>query len=161
MKRTLKLLASAAFMIILMTGCGTQKPARQANYAGSLVRFKALIHYTEHAELAHVQFAHQSIDFFKKLTVGDGFKIDVTTDLSDYTLEELMEYNTIISVNTAPHSKAERELFEQYMENGGGWVGFHAAAYNDKNTKWPWFLEFIGGGVFNATTGLLSLLLSN
>jgi type 1 glutamine amidotransferase len=34
------------------------------------------------------------------------------------------------------------------MENGGGWVGFHAAAYNDKNTRWPWFVEFLGGGVF-------------
>lgn len=34
------------------------------------------------------------------------------------------------------------------MENGGGWVGFHAAAYNDIRTNWPWFLKFIGGGVF-------------
>ena len=34
------------------------------------------------------------------------------------------------------------------MENGGGWVGFHAAAYNDKNTHWPWFVKFLGGGVF-------------
>jgi hypothetical protein len=34
------------------------------------------------------------------------------------------------------------------MENGGGWVGFHVAAYNDKNTNWPWFVDFLGGGVF-------------
>jgi type 1 glutamine amidotransferase len=34
------------------------------------------------------------------------------------------------------------------MENGGGWYGFHVAAYNDKDTKWPWFLDFLGGGVF-------------
>lgn len=148
MKKTLKLLAITALTILITTGCGTQKPARQANYAGSRVRFKALIHYTEYAEEAHVLFAHQSIAFFRKLTVGDGFKVDVTTNLSDYTLEQLMEYNTIISVNAAPHSKTERELFEKYMENGGGWVGFHAAAYNDRNTRWPWFLEFIGGGVF-------------
>ena len=34
------------------------------------------------------------------------------------------------------------------MENGGGWVGFHVAAYNDKHTNWPWFVDFLGGGVF-------------
>lgn len=34
------------------------------------------------------------------------------------------------------------------MPNGGAWLGFHAAAYNDGNTKWPWFVDFLGGGVF-------------
>lgn len=27
-------------------------------------------------------------------------------------------------------------------------MGFHAAAYNDENTHWPWFVDFLGGGVF-------------
>ena len=45
-------------------------------------------------------------------------------------------------------SEEERAAFEQYMKNGGGWVGFHAAAYNDRHTNWPWLLEFLGGGVF-------------
>jgi type 1 glutamine amidotransferase len=27
-------------------------------------------------------------------------------------------------------------------------MGFHAAAYNDKNTNWPWFVDFLGGGAF-------------
>ena len=35
------------------------------------------------------------------------------------------------------------------MENGGGWLGFHSAAYNDRNTNWPWFVDFLGGGVFH------------
>lgn len=51
-------------------------------------------------------------------------------------------------LNDFPHSQAQREAFRNYMENGGGWYGFHVAAYNDKSTKWPWLLEFLGGGVF-------------
>lgn len=148
MKRALKLFIIFASILLISIGCGRGNCTKEANYAGKLVRFKALIHYTEHAELAHVQFAHQSIEFFKKLTVGEGFIIDTTTNLSNYSLDQLMEYSTIISLNAAPHSKTDRDLFQKYMENGGGWVGFHAAAYNDKNTGWPWFLEFIGGGVF-------------
>lgn len=121
---------------------------RPADYAGERVRFKALIHYTEYAEEAHVQFARQTIAFFRKLTVGNGFEVDVTTSLESYTLEDLQKYNVLISADTTPQGPKERQLFEDYMESGGGWIGFHAAAYNDRHTGWPWFLEFIGGGVF-------------
>jgi type 1 glutamine amidotransferase len=34
------------------------------------------------------------------------------------------------------------------MEHGGGWIGFHVAAYNDKDTHWPWFVQFLGDAVF-------------
>ncbi len=51
-------------------------------------------------------------------------------------------------LNASPSGKEQREAFQQYMENGGGWMGFHATAYNDKNTHWPWFVNFLGGGVF-------------
>ena len=72
----------------------------------------------------------------------------MTTDFSKYPYEKLKEYDVVIMPNAAPWSAAERAAFEQYMKNGGGWVGFHAAAYNDRNTNWPWLLEFLGGGVF-------------
>ena len=140
-------------LILLFTACTLLTYAQvpegyPANYAKA-PRFKALIYYTQHAEEAHVQFAEQATTFFKKLNYGDGFVLDITTDFSKYPYEKLKEYNVIIMLNTSPNTKAERDAFEQYMENGGGWVGFHAAAYNDKNTHWPWFVKFLGGGVFS------------
>ena len=139
-------------LILLFTACTLLTYAQvpegyPANYAKA-PRFKALIYYTQHAEEAHLQFAEQATTFFKKLNYGDGFVLDITTDFSKYPYEKLKEYNVIIMLNTSPNTKAERDAFEQYMENGGGWVGFHAAAYNDKNTHWPWFVKFLGGGVF-------------
>lgn len=139
-------------LILLFTACTLLTYAQvpegyPTNYAKA-PRFKALIYYTQHAEEAHVQFAEQATTFFKKLNYGDGFVLDITTDFSKYPYEKLKEYNVIIMLNTSPNTKAERDAFEQYMENGGGWVGFHAAAYNDKNTHWPWFVKFLGGGVF-------------
>ena len=35
------------------------------------------------------------------------------------------------------------------MEAGGAWLGFHAAGYNDKDTTWPWYVDFLGGAVFH------------
>ena len=31
-------------------------------------------------------------------------------------------------------------------------MGFHAAGYNDKDTGWPWFNEFLGAGKFYCNT---------
>ena len=149
---TYKLQIMKHLLILLFTACTLLTYAQvpegyPANYAKA-PRFKALIYYTQHAEEAHVQFAEQATTFFKKLNYGDGFVLDITTDFSKYPYEKLKEYNVIIMLNTSPNTKAERDAFEQYMVNGGGWVGFHAAAYNDKNTHWPWFVKFLGGGVF-------------
>ena len=149
---TYKLQIMKHLLILLFTACALLMHAQApegypANYAKA-PRFKALIYYTQHAEEAHVQFAEQATTFFKKLNYGDGFVLDITTDFSKYPYEKLKAYNVIIMLNTSPNTKAERDAFEQYMENGGGWVGFHAAAYNDKNTHWPWFVQFLGGGVF-------------
>jgi type 1 glutamine amidotransferase len=118
-----------------------------ANYARG-TRFKALLYYTPYAEEAHVQFSQQSVEFFKKLNYGDGFVLDIVTDLKGYTYEKLKEYSVVVMLDGYPMDPAGRKAFEQYMENGGGWVGFHASAYNDRNTKWPWLVQFLGGGVF-------------
>ncbi|MDH6304905.1 type 1 glutamine amidotransferase [Parabacteroides sp. PF5-5] len=118
-----------------------------ANYA-SAPRFKALLYYTHHAEEAHVDFALQGVEFFKRLNYGDGFILDTTTDMAEYPYEKLKEYDIVVMFNGYPSAKAERDVFEKYMENGGGWMGFHVAAYNDRNTNWPWLVDFLGGGVF-------------
>ena len=117
-----------------------------ANYAGA-PRFRALLHYEPGAEEAHVQFDKQAINFFRKLTYGEGWTMDVTTSLADYPYDKLQEYSIIISLNAMPGGK-QREEFQKYIENGGGWMGFHASAYNDRNTHWPWFNGFLGCGQF-------------
>ncbi|MDL2255496.1 ThuA domain-containing protein [Parabacteroides sp. OttesenSCG-928-G06] len=126
---------------------GSAEQVYPADYAAA-PRFKALIYYTHNVEKAHVDFALQGVEFFKRLNYGEGFVLHTTTDLTAYPYEKLKEYDIVIMLNSSPQTPAERSAFEQYMENGGGWMGFHAAAYNDKNTHWPWFVDFLGGGVF-------------
>lgn len=118
-----------------------------ANYAKA-PRFKALLYYSETAETAHVEFASQASEFFHRLTYGEGFILDKTTSLAGFSIDSLKSYNLIIDINTAPVDPAERALFENYIEQGGGWLGFHAAGYNDSSTRWEWFNRFLGAGTF-------------
>lgn len=124
-----------------------QDDTYSANYARA-PRFKALLYYSDTAEPAHVQFAEQAIDFFNQLNYGNGYILDVTTTLNGYSYERLSEYSIVIAINVTPEKGVQREIFEKYMENGGGWLGFHAAAYNDAGTRWPWLLKFLGCGTF-------------
>lgn len=136
-------------MLLLAAFSLNGQPARrEANYAGNRVRFKALVYYTEYAEEAHVQFAHQTIRFFKKLTDGEGFVLDTTTSIAGMSVQQLSEYSIIICPDGLPSSQKERPLFERYMDNGGGCLAFHASGYNDRNTKWAWLQQFLGCGYF-------------
>lgn len=136
-----------ALSLLLSLACYSQESDFPANYAKE-PRFKALLYYSDQAEEAHVDFARDAIKFFQRLTWGEGFILDITKSLKDYEYDSLKEYNTIIAVNISPGDKEERELFQKYIEEGGGWLGFHAAAYNDINTHWPWFNDFLGCGTF-------------
>ena len=123
------------------------KDIREANYARQR-RFKALLYWDPHAESAHVDFARQSMEFYRKLNYGEGFFLETTTNLTDYTLDQLKEFSVIVALNAQPRDSLSRTMFEEYMESGGGWVGYHAAGYNDRRTNWPWYSQFLGCGTF-------------
>ena len=108
----------------------------------------ALAFYSIKVEKDHVDFANDAIEFFKDLTKGNGFVFDTTTNMEDLNEEKLKDYSIVLMLNDFPHTAAQREAFMKYMENGGGWLGFHVAGYNDKDTHWPWFVQFLGGAVF-------------
>lgn len=112
-------------------------------------RFRALVVRNPRVEPAHRQFADDAIKLFDELRIGDGMVFDYTTDQADFNDETLRTYDLVISLDDNPgHSPEQRTAFQKYMENGGAWLGFHAAGYNDRSTNWPWFVEFLGGAVF-------------
>lgn len=119
-----------------------------ASLSAQFPRFKALAFYSEEVEPAHVEFAHDAIRFFEDLSIGDGFVFETTSNMDDLNAEKLQNYSVIIMLNDFPRTEKQRQAFQKYMEEGGGWFGFHFAAYNDRTTNWPWFVEFLGGGVF-------------
>jgi type 1 glutamine amidotransferase len=110
--------------------------------------FRVLAFYSNTVEHDHVDFAHQAISFYSALARRDRFDFITTTNWDDLNAQNLAHYQLVIWLNDFPHSPQQRTAFEQYMTAGGGWLGFHIAAYNDSETHWPWFLDFLGGGVF-------------
>jgi uncharacterized protein len=113
---------------------------------------KILAFYSLNVETDHVLFALDALRFYAALAQKDNFTLEATTNWEDLNETNLKQYQLVVWLNEFPHNQAEREAFEKYMTNGGAWLGFHVSAYNDKHTKWPWFMTFIGGGVFDANS---------
>jgi uncharacterized protein len=111
-------------------------------------RFKALAFYSTKVEGDHVLFANSALKFFSELAAKDNFTFDSTTNWDDLNASNLSKYQLVVWLNDQPPKQEQRRAFQDYMEKGGAWLGFHVTAYNDKDTNWPWFVDFLGGGVF-------------
>jgi type 1 glutamine amidotransferase len=129
--------ALVALALFSFTAPAQQQPA-----------FRVLAFYSENVERDHVDFAHHALQFYSAAAKRNHFEFASTTNWDDLNPENLAHYQLILWLDDFPHTQQQRSAFEQYMTHGGGWLGFHIAAYNDRDTHWPWFVEFIGGGVF-------------
>jgi type 1 glutamine amidotransferase len=107
-----------------------------------------LAFYSETVEQDHVDFAHQAIQFYTADAQRNHFQFTSTTNWDDLNTANLANYQLVLWLDDQPKTPQQRSSFEQYMEHGGGWLGFHIAAYNDQETHWPWFVSFLGGAVF-------------
>jgi len=116
--------------------------------------FRVLAFYTAKGEPDHIAFAEQALPFFAELAKRNNFHFESTTRWENLNAEKLKDFQLVLWINDFPTKAEQRTAFQDYMKHGGAWLGFHVSAYNDESTRWPWFVDFLGGGVFYATIGL-------
>jgi uncharacterized protein len=116
---------------------------------GQQTSFKVLAFYSTKVEPDHVMFAEGALKFFSDLSAKNNFTFDSTSNWDDMNDFNLGKYQVVVWLNDEPSKPEQRRAFQEYIENGGAWLGFHVAAYNDKDSNWPWFVDFLGGGVFH------------
>jgi len=109
---------------------------------------KVIVFYSKAGERDHLDFAYNAIDFYKALAAKKHFTLDTTSNWQNLNTAFLKNYQLVLWLNDSPQNPAQRSAFENYMDNGGAWLGFHVSAYNDQYSHWPWFVNFLGGAVF-------------
>lgn len=81
--------------------------AQSANYARA-PRFNALICYDPSAEPDHVACDKQALDFFWRLSFGEGFTYDVVSSLDSIPGAGYKDYDVVVMLNTEPQTRAQR-----------------------------------------------------
>lgn len=130
----------AAFVVTLL--------ALPALAHGEQQAMRVLAFYSKNVESDHVDFALQVLKFYTDAAAQGHYRFESTTSWDDLNKQRLEDVQVVLWLNDSPQTATQRAAFETYMEHGGGWIGFHASAYNDSGTNWPWFVNFLGGAVF-------------
>jgi len=107
--------------------------------------------------LLHISFVHEANKWFPAMGAKYHFTYDSTNDWNNMNDAFLSKYQVVIFLDTRPEDSAQREAFKRYMDNGGGWMGFHFAGFaltpSDYPQNWDWYHnQFIGAGSYKGNT---------
>lgn len=93
-------------------------------------------------------YHHKSIDAgikaIQQLGAQYNFDVDTTTDSTVFVLNNLKKYAAVLFLNTTGNvlNDEQQNAFRQYIQQGGGFVGVHAAS--DTEYEWPWYGNLVG-----------------
>jgi type 1 glutamine amidotransferase len=93
-------------------------------------------------------FHHASIPTgiaaIQKIGQDNNMLVDTTTDASFFNEKQLKKYAAVVFLSTTGNvlNDEQQLVFEQYIKNGGGFVGIHAAT--DTEYDWAWYNQLVG-----------------
>jgi hypothetical protein len=120
-------------------------------------KFNVIAFYTAKNDPAHISFVHEANRWFAKQASQNHFHYDSTSDWSLLNTASLSKYQVVIFLDTRPDDATQRTAFENYMRNGGAWLGFHFAGFaltpSTYPQNWDWYHnELLGSGQYAGNT---------
>ncbi|MDO6801316.1 ThuA domain-containing protein [Wenyingzhuangia sp. 1_MG-2023] len=124
-------------LTFILAACATQKEVNQKQ-----INKKVLV-FSKTAGFRHKSIP-TGISTLKEMAERKQWQIDFTEDASLFNDVNLQQYQTIVFLNTTGDvlNRTEEKAFENYIRNGGGYMGIHAAT--DTEYDWPFYAEMIG-----------------
>ncbi len=120
-------------------------------------QFKVIGFYTGKNDFAHISFVHEANKWFSKMGEQYHFIYDSTNNWNNLNADFLAPYKVVLFLDTRPDSIPQRQAFEDYMNSGGAWIGFHFAAFaltpSAYPQNWDWYHNtFLGSGEYGSNT---------
>src|SRR6266850_7494753 len=114
--------AMLAFCAACLCGCHLATPKASP-------QLKIIAFYTGKSDRAHISFVAEANRWFSQMAAQHHFTYEATANWNELNAETLARHQVVLFLDTRPESPAQRAAFEQYMEHGGAWMGFHFAAF--------------------------------
>ncbi|MEU8271738.1 ThuA domain-containing protein [Sphaerisporangium sp. NPDC049002] len=128
-------------------------PAAGGAQAAIAPSFKVLAFYNGTWDAAHINFVQEANRWFPQVAAQNNFSYTATNNWDQLNAGNLQQYQVVLFLDDLPQTAAQRSAFEQYMRNGGAWMGFHVSAFNTDPQTWPWYHnQFLGTGAFRSNT---------
>lgn len=119
--------------------------------------FRVIAFYTGKNDMAHISYVKEANEWFARIASQHNFVYKATSDWTQLNDEILANYEAVIFLDTRPEKPEQRVAFQKYMDNGGGWLGFHFAAFaltpSAFRQDWDWYHhQFLGSGEYLSNT---------
>lgn len=119
--------------------------------------FNVIAFYTAKEDAAHISFVREARVWFPATAAKHDFRFDTTSDWSNLNAQFLSRYQVVVFLDTRPEDPAQRAAFQDYMEHGGAWMGFHFAGFaltpSVYPANWSWYHDtFLGSGSYVSNT---------
>lgn len=147
-------LTAIAGLAGLLTACGDVGPAATAEQAsgahkenaGEPLRGANILVYSRTAGWRHDSIP-AGVAMFDALSAQYGFKVVATEDPTVFSDEQIGSYDAVVFLNTTGDvlNEPQQQVFERYIQSGGGFVGIHAASDTEHDGAWPWYIGLVGG----------------
>ena len=153
--------SSSCFAFLVATAAGLFVGGSAGAAEPAAAPFKVIAFYTGKSDQAHISFVSEANRWFPQVAAQNGFSYEATTNWAQLTSENLSRYQVVVFLDTRPEDSGQRRAFQKYMEEGGGWLGFHFSAFaltpSQFPQNWDWYHEkFLGSGEYVSNT--LSLI---
>lgn len=140
--------------VVMLTACGAGKLVEEVNFVDRepVQKIPSPILKME-TDLVLVfsktmGWRHKSIEkgvnTLKYLGLQNDFVVTHTEDSLAFNTNNLKKYRLVIFLNTTLDILGDEQeaAFEEYIQNGGSFMGIHAAA--DTEYEWPWYNKLVG-----------------
>jgi hypothetical protein len=157
-KSRITIVTLVAWLLCMATFSMAQHNSTRARAGRSAsARFSVIAFYTAKNDPAHVSYVHEANRWFAHEATRHAFAYDSTSDWANLNPAFLARYQVVLFLDTRPEEPAQRAAFEDYMEKGGAWMGFHFAGFaltpSAYPQNWDWYHnQFLGAGQYKNNT---------
>ena len=110
---------------------------------------KAVLLFSKTNGFRHGEAIETSLPAFEKMARDNGWSLYATDNGAVFNPEQLQKFKVVIWNNTSGKvlNEEQRGNFKNYLEQGGGFVGIHAAG--DNSHQWDWYEQKVLGTLFS------------
>lgn len=106
----------------------------------------AILVFSKTNGFRHIEGIDAGIDAIREIASRRGWPVFHTENGAVFAPEALARFRVVVWMNAsgAPLDTAQRRALQDWIEQGGGFVGIHAAL-DDSHASWEWYVKSILG----------------
>jgi len=142
-KNQITFLSKTLAVLLLVVSCGEKQKSTTNDEDPEAISASAILVFTKTAGYRHASI-EKGVAVLTELGGAHQFTVTQTENAGDFSLGNLQRFDLVIFLSTTLDvlDTEQERAFKSYINQGGSFMGIHAAA--DTEYDWPWYGKLVG-----------------